>query len=428
MYRKTLLFGFILLAFSFVASIYIFTTAQSAPRRIPSPTPTRTPTATPQPTIGASSTLTTDEIALLIEDVPASTAFRYDAKDSAGNGLDTLKVIKRLDGPGYIGIYHYLSFGTFNLKVAESTDLINWTFLRNLDTDATHGDIIQFPGGDFLVAYEKKSGATSSIRIRQYKNYASLKSGQKLGEKNINRQLSSSNEGTPNFISVNKKAIQNGKQDWSNSTIKLGFHYLLQTDRNATGVLTNFSSWQATENSAANAYFTQAGYGGNYGDRDDFVNGGDYIIYEAQLVRDRWDTWRSVLYDSSANLYQKLDPYTQARSIAFGNATVSKLPLPNGTEGYFVSYFIFSEGASPGEAGALIFYTSADNLSRVTPRSSRPPHNASVFLPTCTCTTPGGSAPNNGFICTDGTSKYCASDEFCTNSSVQPAWPCSKLQ
>lgn len=43
---------------------------------------------------------------------------------------------------------------------------------------------------------------------------------------------------------------------------------------------------------------------------------------------------------------------------------------------------------------------------------------------TCTCNTPGGEAPNNGFQCTDGYSSYCAENELCTSESIRPLWPC----
>ena len=208
----------------------------------------------------------------------------------------------------------------------------------------------------------------------------------------------------------------------------LGFHYFNGvTDRNASGTLLNYSSWSAVDSVGVNDYFLSKGFGGNIGDRDDFIDGNNFIVYESQLVKDRWDTWRSILYDNSSGVYKQLDPYTHSRSIAFGNPTVTKLQLPNGTDGYFVSYYIFSEGARPGEAGSLIFYTSASNLSNVMPRELRPPHNWTVFSPVCTCATPGGSVPNNNFACSDGDNRYCGADEYCVNSSVKPNWPCSML-
>lgn len=377
------------------------------------------------------SNLTNENFTLLIEDVRASSAHRYDAKDNQGNGLDTIKVIKITSGQ-YVGVYHTLVGGNFVVKVAESIDLINWQFKKDLEAGASNPELYQTPQGDFLVAYEKKSGPDSFIRIRQYKDYTALKQANHMSTKDLSRTLSTTNEGTPNFISINKKPINKGKQDWSGSSITLGFHYLDGTDKNATGTLTNFSSWTSQENTAVNSYFTSLGFGGNIGDRDRVsfpTSSGtkDFTIYEGQSFENRWESWRSALYNAGTNTFSLLDPYTHGRSIAFGNPTVSYLKLPSGQNGFFVSYYIFTEGAVAGEAGQLIFYTSEANLPNVTSVANRDPVNYDHFTAACACNTPGGSAPNNDFFCSDGEYRYCGAAEYCTDYAIQPAWPCSAL-
>jgi len=47
----------------------------------------------------------TTPLAALLGDVRAATAFRYDARDSAGNRMDTAKVIPGPAG-GYLAVYH----------------------------------------------------------------------------------------------------------------------------------------------------------------------------------------------------------------------------------------------------------------------------------------------------------------------------------
>jgi len=42
-------------------------------------------------------------LAALLDDVRAAAAFRYDAKDSLGNRMDTAKVIEHLGGGGRAG-------------------------------------------------------------------------------------------------------------------------------------------------------------------------------------------------------------------------------------------------------------------------------------------------------------------------------------
>ena len=68
-----------------------------------------------------------------------------------------------------------------------------------------------------------------------------------------------------------------------------------------------------------------------------------------------------------------LNPVTHLGSSSFGNPSVTILPCPESNADHsssivhkenktassiclFVSYFVFSEGSSPGEAGSCIFY------------------------------------------------------------------------
>ncbi len=374
-------------------------------------------------------------IRLLIEDVPASDKYRYNATDDHGNGLDALKVIQ-IGNSDYLGIYHYRTNEHFTLKIASSNDLINWNFIADLDADSSMGDIIKLPEGDFLVAYEKSNGAESFINIRHYDNIDKLKSGAFSKEIALPRSLSQSNEGTPNFIKVEKKPfnIENNSQDWEGSKINLGFHYYTGTvDKNATGTLSDFTIWKTKNNSSINDYFGKIDYKGNYGDRDFFKYKNQkglekpFYLYEAQKTKNDWSAWKPFLIDMTTKAHIELSVFTHAGSISFGNPTVTALTLPDGSEGYFVSYYIFSEGSGSGEAGELIFYTQDKNLSKTTPYDKRPPAPTKAPAVTCTCNTPGGTVPNNGFICTDGESRYCAVNERCTEASSKPSYPCALI-
>jgi len=60
------------------------------------------------------------------------------------------------------------------------------------------------------------------------------------------------------------------------------------------------------------------------------------------------------------------------------------------------------------------------------------PNNLRQCIPaqesiSCTCNTEGGTTPNNGFTCTDGTESFCAADERCTGTSTKPSFPCVKI-
>ena len=64
-------------------------------------------------------------LAALLGDVRAATAFRYDARDSAGNRMDTAKVIQGPAG-GYLAVYHSGRV----CHLASSTDLVTWRTAR----------------------------------------------------------------------------------------------------------------------------------------------------------------------------------------------------------------------------------------------------------------------------------------------------------
>ena len=88
-------------------------------------------------------------IQTILGDVAGSTGHRYDAKDSAGNRMDTVKIITNPAG-GYLAVYH-----TGNrVHLASSTDLLNWTFRRTLDPEASQPTICALPTGGFLTAAE----------------------------------------------------------------------------------------------------------------------------------------------------------------------------------------------------------------------------------------------------------------------------------
>jgi len=76
----------------------------------------------------------------LFEDVTTATDYRYDAKDNQGCGLDTIKIIENPEG-GYLGVYHFLVGGIFQVGLASSTDLFYWNFNRTIEGQASQPTI-----------------------------------------------------------------------------------------------------------------------------------------------------------------------------------------------------------------------------------------------------------------------------------------------
>ena len=79
---------------------------------------------------------TNPSIQTLLGDVVGSTGHRYAVTDSAGNTMDTVKIITNPAG-GYLGVYHTGD----KVNLASSTDLLSWVFRRTLDVQATQPTI-----------------------------------------------------------------------------------------------------------------------------------------------------------------------------------------------------------------------------------------------------------------------------------------------
>ncbi|HSO55650.1 MAG TPA: hypothetical protein VL330_23565, partial [Actinomycetes bacterium] len=84
-------------------------------------------------------------LAGLLGDVQGASAFRYDARDSLGNRMDTAKVIPSPAG-GYLAIYHSDEV----CHLATSADLMTWTHRVVVDQPATQPTIARIRDGGLL--------------------------------------------------------------------------------------------------------------------------------------------------------------------------------------------------------------------------------------------------------------------------------------
>ena len=292
-------------------------------------------------------------LAGLLGDVPAATAFRYDAHDSAGNRMDTAKVIGGPDG-GYLAVYHSGEV----CHLATSTDLMEWAHRAVVDQPATQPTIAATPGGGLLTAAEFNDGQGGRLRIRHWPTLDALLAGRPTREFLAPRTLSACNEGTP---SIRRVGLDGGLDG---SRIELGFHYhrACQVDRQARGTLAGFRSWTAATDPALDAAVERAAaaagerIGGNIGDRDHLRHlGRDYDLIEAQGRRGDFATWRVYLHDRTAGTTERLEIVTHKGSTAFANPTATPLRDPAGREAIMVTMFLPLEGAAPGEAGSLLY-------------------------------------------------------------------------
>ncbi|OGY24040.1 MAG: hypothetical protein A2126_01680 [Candidatus Woykebacteria bacterium GWB1_45_5] len=314
------------------------------------------------------------ELKAIVQGVTTANAYKYGAKDNLNNSMDTVKIIENSTTPGdpnrYLATYHVLSGSVFNLKLAASSDLLNWTYKKDLDTDAHQPTIAKLSDGSFVVAYE--IGPTSActgtggsgnncLKFRHYADLTALLAGTYNKQFQVPRTLSNCAEGTPHIQGATLSP------DINSSVIDVRFHYFrdCDVDRQAKGTLTNFNFWTGQVDTNLNTLFealTSPSIGGNVGDRDHLVyKGVDFNLHEAQLTKGDFCTWRPYLYNYSSNEVIKLTVNTHNGRVAFANPSFTNLTLPNGRSGITVSYFVPSSNASgpcPGSdpAGELIFY------------------------------------------------------------------------
>jgi hypothetical protein len=292
-------------------------------------------------------------LAGLLGDVRAATAFRYDAHDSAGNRMDTAKVIASPAG-GYLAVYH--DHETCHL--ATSTDLMSWTHRAVIDEPATQATVASTGDGGLLTAVEFNDGHGGQVRARYWPTLDALLGGRPAREFLAPRTLSACNEGTPSVRRIGPGT------DLDSSWIELGFHYHrdCRVDRQALGTLTGFRAWTAARHPELDAAVERAAAAvgeqvrGNIGDRDHLrYLGRDYDLIEAQGRRGDFATWRTYLHDRATGTAERLEVMTHGGSTAFANPTATMLRDPAGRDALMVTLFLPVEGAAPGEAGSLLY-------------------------------------------------------------------------
>ncbi len=330
-------------------------------------------------------------LAKIVENLDATSAHRYGARDDRGAPLEGLKVVQA--GDRYVGVYHAPGGGRFNVHVATSRDLIEWTRRKTLDEDASQPTISVQPGGSIIVAYEKTTlldlltrpalpealaGPLDilddplnriRVRFRFYRSADALLDNQFSRQFTAPRSLSPTAEGTP---SITKAILRRGLI--SRSRIDVGLHYFADIDRDgvpdldrlATAVLTDFDRWEVRaqptfDNDLLKLKRFHEGFSapprGSIGDRDQVIFDGVRLeLQEAQYVPGDYSSWRLFLIDPRKRVPRPLEISTGGSSRSFGNPTATALTAPSGRPAILVTMYVFSEGAARSEAGPLIFY------------------------------------------------------------------------
>ena len=304
-------------------------------------------------------------------------AVRNSLHDAAGNTMDTAKVIQT-SLANYLAVY-----ATGNvIKLATSTDLVNWLYVTDLDTSATQPYIAHGPNGSYIVADEKydTNGVTSGSSHLYFMHYAKL-SALLVGKSDwfaippSNRSLggdrfySRCSEGTPDIHGTS--LIGQG----SFVVVNFGFHYnshcgAAGPDREGYGTFQVTSiassrgqataSWSTAKDTARDDAVARAGYIGSRGGRDDITwHNWRFSIQEAQcgsqIAADcaagksgyGYTSWRYVLYDYSNQqaypvaLPASVETVNGAAAMCHGNPKMAALDTPDGRQVLVVTGFIF---------------------------------------------------------------------------------------
>lgn len=286
----------------------------------------------------------------IIENVALANARRYDTKDNLSQSMDCAKIINNPNG-GYLAVYHHYVNGVPKVFIASSANFTTWTMVKELASQASQPTIAVASDGGFVMAWEQEPG--NHLKICYYTDLVNLYNATPSKTCDVTRKLSNCAEGTPSIYSA------------SSTLVDVGFHYYqnCDVDRQARGTLTNFSTWTCKAQDNVDNAMLYWGVKGNIGDRDAFeFEGYKFGLFEGQFIKGDFGSWRSFIYDYQTGNAEQLNIATDKGSTAFANPTASNMII-DGKKALAITLFVPSEGAKNGEAGALIYYKTIENIT-----------------------------------------------------------------
>lgn len=285
----------------------------------------------------------------IITPVTLSDGHQYDTKDDQNRSMDCLKIIPNPNG-GFMGVYHHYVGGFPNVFIATSPDLFTWTVASNLAFNGSQPTIKESIDGGYLVAWEQEPN--NHLKIAHFLTVSDLLTNQPNQSFDCPQTLSVCAEGTPNIYYTVLDSIE------------IGFHFYddCLVDRQAQGTLTDFSNWTANPLPLYDNAILTSGVVGNIGDRDEFeFETYDFSLIEGQFINGDFGSWRTFIYDHQTGNAEQLQIVTHNSSTAFANPTITFMEV-NGRDAMVITLFMPTEGAAPGEAGQLVYYSYTDDL------------------------------------------------------------------
>ena len=294
-----------------------------------------------------------------VENVTSATGRHYGVHDNAGHSMDCAKIIANPNVSGqYLAVYHTAFNGVNKVNLATSTDLVNWTWVRELagsGNGPASQPTIKASGSGFGMAWEQENvgGGNNHVKLAYFNSWTDLQNGTAAKTYDAARSFSTCAEGTPNFYSVSSTAAD------------VGFHYFsnCDVDREARASA-NWTSWSASKQPNLDNAVLYWGVQGNIGDRDGMSNfkGFNYGMIEGQFTKGDFGSWRCFLYDYQTGNSDQLSIHTDGGSLAFGNPSIELVQVSGTTWRVIVGLFLFSEGIrGTDSAGELVYYKDYDN-------------------------------------------------------------------
>lgn len=292
------------------------------------------------------------ELRGLIQDVTTATAFRYRTTDDLGRWMDTAKIIWIPEADRFAAVYHTWSVPDqrFDVQLATSADLMQWTWQATLAERAAQAAIAPAPDNGYVVAWEQGPDPIH-VAVSSFTDWNALLAGSADRHFDAPPSMAGCAEGTPSIERVTRREV------------KLGFHFYsgCTHDRQAGGS-TDWSGWQAISRPRIDSALIAAGARGHIGDRDAIDLGGHRLeLIEAQLRLGDPGSWRTYLYDAETGRASLIPFRSHARSQSFANPTVGHVRI-GGRDAILVTLYLFSEGAGGNESGELVYYRTLESV------------------------------------------------------------------
>lgn len=326
-------------------------------------------------------TISATDVANYLSSPIGATGSRYQCTDSAGNVMGVCSIIEMVGQTyKYAAVYHVSDTSDFyTIKLAQSNDLLNWTYVTTLVQNASMPKIVQVSGSNWILLVHEQwqntgpqgqSAAPCRFAYELFYDFGDLLSGTIRATWTAPQYSSSNLDGTPSVYNASL-ALSGGYYVVNG---QYGFHFFDGT-RDVNAVTTTFdlfspagtATTMPSTASAYNAVITSAGAAGSIGQRDTLqTTTARFNLQEGNLtgVND-FSQWRVFLYTfgdsfsypTGSGSATQLTITTPNGSTSIGNPSVNVVNSPSGS-GYslVVCYFIFGQGAGAGEAGPLIFY------------------------------------------------------------------------